>query len=299
LRAKLYAAGGIREKFVTLIMIDAKCRIGMAQMLVVGGQPNANLERAERFIRDAAKQDCRMVVLPECLDLGWTDPSARTLAQPIPGPHSQRLAESAARTGTFVAAGLVERAGSQLYNAAVLIDARGQIVLHHRKINELDIAHDLYSIGDRVAVAHTELGTLGISICADNFPNSLAIAHVLARMGAQLLLSPSAWAVDADHDNRLEPYGARWRCAFGELGKLYDLPVVAVSNVGWLTGGPWNGRKAIGCSLATNHRGQILAEGPYGDSAEALMVVDVALRQPQVTGTRIADDLAARGYVGP
>jgi predicted amidohydrolase len=171
--------------------------------------------------------------------------------------------------------------------------------LLHRKINELDIAHDLYSIGDRMAVAHTELGTLGINICADNFPNSLAIAHVLARMGAQLLLSPSAWAVDADHDNNLEPYGARWREAFGELGRLYNLPVVAVSNVGWLTDGRWKGRKAIGCSLATDHRGQVLAEGPYGHAAEALVVVDIALRQSSVRGTQIAGDLAARGYIGP
>ena len=101
----------------------------------------------------------------------------------------------------FVAAGLVERAGDRLYNAAVLIAPAGEILLHHRKINELDIALDLYSVGDRLGVVETELGTLGLAICADNFGSSLAIAHVLARMGAQVILSPSAWAVDADHDN--------------------------------------------------------------------------------------------------
>ncbi len=268
-------------------------------MLVAGAQPAANLDRAEAFIRDAAGKGCRLVVLPECLDLGWTDPSARQLAQPIPGPHSQRLAQSAIQSGLFIVAGLVERAGDQLYNAAVLIDPRGQILLVHRKINELEIAHDLYAVGDRLAVAHTELGTLGISICADNFPNSLAIGHVLARMGAQLLLSPSAWAVDAGHDNRAEPYGELWRRAYGELGRLYDLPVIGVSNVGWLTDGPWKGRKAIGCSLATNHRGETLAQGPYGESAEALIVVDIELRQPRATGAKIAGELTARGYVGP
>ena len=31
--------------------------------------------------------------------------------------------------------------------------------------------------------------------------------HALGRMGARLLLSPCAWAVDADHDNAREPYG--------------------------------------------------------------------------------------------
>jgi predicted amidohydrolase len=274
-------------------------RIGMAQMLVVPALPTANLDRAADRIRQAASNDCRLVVLPECLDLGWTDPSARRLAQAIPGPHSQRLAEAAREAGLFVVAGLVERAGDKLYNAAVLIDPLGQILLVHRKINELDIAHDLYAIGDRIAVAQTELGTLGISICADNYPNSLAIGHVLARMGAQLLLSPSAWAVDADHDNLAKPYGERWRRAYRELGRLYDLPVVGVSSVGWLTDGPWKGRKTIGCSLATNNRGEILAEGPFGESADALIVVDVEPRPLPVKGTRIADDLAARGYAGP
>jgi hypothetical protein len=35
--------------------------------------------------------------------------------------------------------------------------------------------------------------------------SSLAIGHVLARMGAQVLLSPSAWDIDADHDNAVAP----------------------------------------------------------------------------------------------
>ena len=60
-------------------------RIAMAQILVEGGQPQQNLDRADKAIADAARQGCRLVLLPECLDLGWTDPSARELAQPIPG----------------------------------------------------------------------------------------------------------------------------------------------------------------------------------------------------------------------
>jgi predicted amidohydrolase len=271
----------------------------MGQILVAGGEPEANLGRAVEAVRDAAARGCRLVVLPECLDLGWTDPSAQHLAQPIPGPHSQRLSQAAVQHGVYLVAGLVERAKERLYNAAVLIDPRGQILLVHRKINELAIAHNLYSIGDRLGVASTELGTLAINICADNFPNSLAIGHVLARMGGQLLLSPSAWAVDANHDQVAQPYGDRWRRAYGELGRLYNLPVVGVSNVGWMTGGPWKGRKAIGCSLATDNRGEILAVGPYGEEAEAVIVVDIELREVAAVGTQIADELAERGYLGP
>jgi predicted amidohydrolase len=271
----------------------------MAQILVEGGQPEANLARAVARIEQAAAQGCRLVVLPECLDLGWTDPSARMLAQPIPGPHSDRLARAARHSGVFVAAGLVERSGEKLFNAAALLDPGGEILLVHRKINELDLAHDLYAVGDRLGVVPTPLGTLGLNICADNFADSLAIGHVLARMGAQVLLSPSAWAVDANHDQAATPYGDLWRNSYRELSRLYDLHVIGVSSVGWLTAGPWTGRKVIGCSLAMGPGGAILAEGPYGEAAEALVVVEIDLRPPIAQGTLVADALRARGYKGP
>jgi predicted amidohydrolase len=273
--------------------------VGMAQILVEGGKPEANLDRAVARIREAAKKGCRLVVLPECLDLGWTHPSARALARPIPGPHSDRLAQAARESGVFVVAGLVERAQGKIYNAAVLIDPAGQIRLLHRKINELDLAHDLYAVGDRLGVVETELGTLGINICADNFGDSLAIGHVLARMGAQLLLSPCAWAVDANHDNAKEPYGDLWQRSYTELARLYDLTVIGVSHVGWLTAGPWNGRKVIGCSLAVGPGARILAEAPYGEAAEALVVVEVDPCPLLGKGTEISRALRARGYQGP
>ena len=272
---------------------------GLAQILVEPSRPDANLDRAVRAVAEAAAQGCRLVVLPECLDCGWADPCARDLAQPIPGPHADRLAAAAREHSVFVAAGLAERAGNRLYNAAVLIDPDGTIRLHHRKINELDIAHDIYATGDRLGVAETELGTLGIAICADNFGSSLAIGHVLARMGAQVILSPSAWAVDADHDNARQPYGKRWLDSYTELARLYDVTVLGVSNVGWITGGAWKGRKCIGCSLAVGPGGAVLAQGPYGEAAEALLRVEVQPRPPIGRGTDIAPVLEARGYRGP
>jgi predicted amidohydrolase len=280
-------------------MSDRGYRAGMAQILVEGGQPDANLTRAEGAIGRAAAEGCRLVILPECLDLGWTDPSGRDLARPIPGPHADRLARAAREQGAFVAAGLVERAGERLYNSAILLGPDGRILLHHRKINELDIALDLYTVGDRLGVAETELGTIGLAICADNFGNSLAVGHVLARMGAQLILSPSAWAVDADHDNDREPYGRIWLESYAGLARLYDLTVLGVSNVGPLTGGPWRGRTCIGCSLAVGPGGNILARGPYGANAEAVVVTEIEPRPPIARGTGIAAALESRGYLGP
>jgi predicted amidohydrolase len=274
-------------------------KLGMAQMLVEGGQPEQNLQRATEMIYQAAEQGCAIVVLPECLDLGWTDPAARELAQAIPGPHSDSLAEAARRSGVYIVAGLTERAGERIYNAAVLISPQGDILLKHRKINIMEIAQNLYTPGGSLAVAETPLGTIGVNICADNFPNSLVFGHSLARMGAQLLLSPCAWAMPPEHDNTQEPYGDLWKTAYTTLTQLYDLTVVGVSNVGWLRGGPWQGYKCIGCSLAVGPGGVILAEGPYGETAESLIVVQVKPVEPGVRGEVIAKMLAAKGYEGP
>jgi predicted amidohydrolase len=255
--------------------MDVPLKIGMGQILVEGAEPARNLARARSMVQRAAASGCRAVVLPECLDLGWTHPSARELAAPVPGERTEHLARAARAHGIYVVAGLVERDGARIYNAAVLISPQGKIILHHRKINELDIAADLYSTGDRLGVVRTDLGTIGVSICADNFPDSLVFAESMARMGAQLLLSPCAWAVDAHHDNTREPYGQLWLNAYQRLTRAHNLTVIGVSNVGWLTAGPWQGRKCIGCSLAVGPGGRILAQGPYGDTAEALIVADV------------------------
>jgi len=280
-------------------MPNTTVKLAMGQMLVEGGKLRENLRRAGQMIRRAASQGCQIVVLPECLDLGWTHSSALLLAAPIPGGPSDELCGAAAEASVYVVAGLTERFENRLFNAAVLVAPDGRILLKHRKINVLDIAQHLYATGDRLSVAQTPLGTIGVNICADNFPDSLCLGHALARMGAQVLLSPSAWAVDADHDPVAQPYGQLWREAYTTLANLYEMPVVGVSNVGWLADGPWEGRKCIGCSMAIGPKGDILAQAPYGEIAEALIVAQIELAPRSVTGTAIGEMLRQRGYQGP
>ena len=114
-----------------------------------------------------------------------------------------------------------------------------------------------------------------------------------------MILSPSAWAVDADHDNAKDPYGKLWLDSYSELAGLYDVTVIGVSYVGWITNGPWRGRKVIGCSLAVGPGGKVLARGPYGEGATALIPVEVQLRPPIEKGTGIAAILEERNYRGP
>jgi len=70
-------------------------KVGMGQILVEGGAVEANLNRAVSMIDQAAEKGCQIIILPECLDWGWTYPSAKKLAKPIPGPYSNILSKSA------------------------------------------------------------------------------------------------------------------------------------------------------------------------------------------------------------
>ena len=55
-------------------------KLAMAQMKVEAGKIDANLDRATERIKEAAAKGAKIVLLPEVMDLGWTDPSARTMA---------------------------------------------------------------------------------------------------------------------------------------------------------------------------------------------------------------------------
>lgn len=259
--------------------------LALVQMRVDGGDREGNLRRARDRIARAAAEGGQVILLPEALTAGWTHPSGRDLADSIPGGAScAALRQAAARHGVYVCAGLVERAGERVFNAAVLIDPTGQVLLHHRKLNELDIGHDRYEQGDRLGVAATPLGTFGLMICADAFAPGEVIARALGYLGADVILSPCAWAVPADHDNVREPYGSLWRGCYGPVARDFRLWIAGCSNVGPITGGPWQGRKCIGCSLAVGPDGEPVLQGPYGEEAEAILHVPVELRPRPARG---------------
>src|SRR5947209_3139913 len=83
-------------------------KVGLVQMRC-DGAPGDNLERALRGIGEAARAGAGLVVLPE-LFLGpyfcqrKDDASAFALAEPVPGPTSERLS-SAARDHRLVLVG--------------------------------------------------------------------------------------------------------------------------------------------------------------------------------------------------
>jgi hypothetical protein len=59
------------------------------------------------------------------------------------------------------------------------------------------------------------------------------------------------------------------------VAQAFSLWIIGVSNVGWITAGPWAGRKCIGCSLVVGPDGREVLQGPYGVEAETILSVDV------------------------
>src|SRR5436190_1532492 len=250
--------------------------IALAQIHVEPGAVDENVSRAEAAISAAAKGGAALVVLPETLDCGWTHPSCKERAGAIPdGWACARLTEAAREARIHVCAGITERTGDAVFNSGILLGPDGSLLLHHRKINELAIAHDCYARGDRLGVVNTPLGTIGLMICADAFIDRLAIGRTLAAMGADLIVSPCAWAVAANHDNALEPYGGLWRESYGPVSRESGIWIAGVSNVGPITAGPWNGWRCIGCSMLVAPGGEVAAAAPYG--TESLLFEKVAI----------------------
>lgn len=269
-------------------------RLGLGQLLVEGGEPERNLARATDMIARAKAEGCGVVLLPECLDLAWTHPSAKSEAQPVPGRFSDVLCAAAAARGVYLCAGLTEREGDRVYNSAILVDPSGKILLKYRKINELEVGHEFYELGTWLGTVETPFGRVGVNICADNYIDSLAIGHALARMGAEIILSPSSWTVDYSVTEIDNPYGEKWEKPYSILARSYGLVVAGTTSVGIIVGGPYEGKKMVGCSLVVGPTG-VIARGRYNEFAGELIVTEINVPVRSERGTQIGNRLRKAG----
>ena len=267
-------------------------RIGMAQILVCPEDKERNLKKIEEFIRKASQEGCDLVLLPECSDLGWANPYAGEGAESVPGPLSGHLCSLAKEEKIYVACGMTERDQEKLYNTALLIDDTGRILLKHRKINLLTGIEDVYAVGNSLGVADTKFGKIGLAICADNLEESAVIGHTLGRMGCQLLLSPSSWAVTERFLQEGRVYGDEWKKPYQMLSRTYRMAVVGVSNVGEIPFGVWQDRCCIGNSIAADSEGNIVKILPFGRTAETLGILELELQKNELSGTALAEAVA-------
>lgn len=272
-------------------------RIGMGQLLVEGGEPMRNLERAEKMVKDAAEKKCDIVLLPECLDLAWTHPSAKTEPKTIPGPYSDLICRFARENNVYICAGLTEKDESRgkVYNSAIFINSNGEIILKYRKINLLGVELPFYEVGNLLSVVDTPWGLIGVNICADNYMDGIVIGHTLARMGSQIILSPSSWTVDYFLTEEQDPYGEKWLKPYSVLAQAYGLVIVGTTSVGTIVGGPYEGKKSVGCSLAVGKEG-IIARGQYNEFAGELVIAEFDVPVRQEKGTAIGEMLKKKQF---
>src|SRR5204862_1791241 len=92
------------------------------------GNKEANFRKMEMFVEQAARQQVRLIVFPECCITGYwflrnlSVDELKRIAEPIfDGPSSRRLLDLAKRFGMTIGAGLVEAGSSgQFYNSYVV-----------------------------------------------------------------------------------------------------------------------------------------------------------------------------------
>lgn len=249
-------------------MKPRRLKVGIGQVPVTMGDKCRNVRAILEFVERAAAERCDLVVLPECSLAGWLSPAAPRAAEAIPGPLTRKLAGLARRHRLSIVAGIEEREDGKLYNSAVLLDRTGELRLRHRKIDELELGLAMYARGASLAAVELEGRTVALNICADSWGPQVTDALYL--MGARLILSPCAWAV--------EPGGEATNIAW--ITETYrhrtrgrDLTVVAANGVGPVTQGPWKGRVLQGNSLVVGPDGRKLLEGPTHQPALLTAVV--------------------------
>jgi N-carbamoylputrescine amidase len=176
-----------------------KLSIGVVQMSMTD-DPDHNTDQAERWVRQAAQQGAELICLPELFRSRYfcqTEDYARFgLAEPVPGPTTDRFAALAAELDVAIVLSLFEERAPGLYhNTAAVVDGAHGYLGKYRKMHIPDdprYYEKFYftpgDLGFKVYPARNV--NLGLLVCWDQwYPEA---ARLTALMGAQLLVYPTA-----------------------------------------------------------------------------------------------------------
>jgi N-carbamoylputrescine amidase len=236
-----------------------------AVQISCGDDVNANLDKIELHVRDAARRGARLVVLQElfegpyfCIDI---DAAHNKRAKPFQG-HSTvaRLSSLAKELGVVLPVSFFEDAGDKRFNSLAMIDADGKTRGLYRKSHIPDspgYSEKFYfAEGDTGFMVHeTAVGKIGAGICWDQwFPEA---ARSMVLKGAEILIYPTAIGSEPSYpawDSR-----DHWqRVMQGHAGANLT-PLIASNRVGVETG--TSGSMVFyGSSFIADHTGAKLAE---------------------------------------
>jgi N-carbamoylputrescine amidase len=193
-------------------MSDQSFTIGIIQDHATS-EAGANIDRAERLIREAATRGAQIICLKELFNGLYFCQAQHAdrfdLAEPIPGPTTTRLQQLARELAVVIVVPIFERQAAGIYrNTAAVIDADGALLGTYRKMHIPDdpLFYEKYyftpgdgpSPGGEVTAADgsgfkvwkTRYATIGVLICWDQwYPEA---ARITSLLGAQVLFYPTA-----------------------------------------------------------------------------------------------------------
>lgn len=184
----------------------------------------------------------------------------------MPGPSTEFFGRLASNCSVHLCIPLVEVHDRQFFNSQVLVNARGEIIAHHRKKNPWPPGDALWvSEGDLpVQVVDTEFGRIGLMICYDVhvLPKQLAQKH------ADLVLYSIGW---------FGPNADTWfRNTFtARFVKLNGFAVIGANWTGDGADGSWPGQ---GFSFIADQQGTILS---MADDSSKPQIIYARLQRPE------------------
>lgn len=141
------------------------------------------------------EENADLIVFPELSNTGYIKERDKKFgrqfikfAEKIPGPSTEELGKQAKKYGVYLVVGLAEQhpeIPGMLYNAAVLINPKGELVGVHHKMHIPGEEKHYFMPGSTCDTYKTDIGNIGMSICYDGqFPE---FTRSLALKGAEIL----------------------------------------------------------------------------------------------------------------
>ncbi|ARO68132.1 acyltransferase [Xylella fastidiosa subsp. pauca] len=205
------------------------------------GTAEANLSIIEARVAEAAAQGAQLVLLHELHNSAYfcqhESVNEFDLAEPIPGPSTERLSALAKQHRVVIIGSLFEKRAAGLYhNTAVVLEKDGRLVGKYRKMHIPDdpgfYEKFYFTPGDiGFKPIDTSVGRLGVLVCWDQwYPEA---ARLMALAGAELLLYPTAigWDPNDEHDEQTRQRDA-WLLSHRGHAIANSLPVLSCNRTG-------------------------------------------------------------------
>lgn len=248
------------------------------------GAAAENLRKIDTRCGEAADQGAQLVLLPELSLSGFTPNhpekaheswlraamwESKQFAEPLAGPSVDTLSQIAARRRLFISAGLLEDAGTLLFNTQVLVGPDG-LVGRWRKMHIPMFELPFYNGGDAPRVIDTPLARIGVNICFDAFlPES---TRLLAVQNAEIVLFPFA----ADPPPRTPQGWTAWAGLTIRARCMENAVFGVACNYAGLVELAGARQEFPGGGLIVSPRGDVMAEWPEHGNACAMLVADLA-----------------------